>query len=279
MRTIVVGDVATAQRVVRGPAPPPRTTGTGSIGRLRARPSTSVPVDGVPVLGAIADVVQVVVDHAADVVVVGAGSTCGGDALRRLSLGARPRRCAARRRAGPRRGRRPAPHGAADRRAVPARGRGRRAAARGSSPSPCSTSRSALVAAARRAAGRAGGGWRSCGPRPPGGRSSARRASGVDGRRFTMWKLRTMYVDADERRDGPAARAARATGVLFKMRQDPRVTPVGRRAAPVLARRAAAAVERRARRHVARRPAPAARVRGRRRTTTRCTAGCTSSPD
>lgn len=44
---------------------------------------------------------------------------------------------------------------------------------------------------------------------------------------FCIWKLRTMYVDADnrlaeltDRNDG--------SGPLFKMRQDPRVTPVGR---------------------------------------------------
>ncbi|UFU05730.1 sugar transferase [Ruania halotolerans] len=50
---------------------------------------------------------------------------------------------------------------------------------------------------------------------------------GRDGVPFTMIKLRTMYIDADRRRtdllphnDGNA--------VMFKMRQDPRVTPVGR---------------------------------------------------
>lgn len=51
--------------------------------------------------------------------------------------------------------------------------------------------------------------------------------AGEDGVPFTMVKLRTMYIDAEERlvelmdqNDG--------NSVLFKMRRDPRVTPVGR---------------------------------------------------
>jgi exopolysaccharide biosynthesis polyprenyl glycosylphosphotransferase len=50
---------------------------------------------------------------------------------------------------------------------------------------------------------------------------------GVDGAHFTMWKLRSMYVDADERR-AALEQANEAAGVLFKIRRDPRVTPVGR---------------------------------------------------
>ncbi len=50
---------------------------------------------------------------------------------------------------------------------------------------------------------------------------------GVGGREFTMLKFRTMYRDADARR---AALLAQNEGneVLFKMRNDPRVTRVGR---------------------------------------------------
>jgi len=50
---------------------------------------------------------------------------------------------------------------------------------------------------------------------------------GLDGSTFTMLKLRTMYTDADKRR---AELLARSDGneVLFKMRDDPRITPVGR---------------------------------------------------
>ncbi len=50
---------------------------------------------------------------------------------------------------------------------------------------------------------------------------------GVDGREFTMWKLRSMYVDADERRAELEAQND-GNGVLFKMKDDPRVTPLGR---------------------------------------------------
>jgi len=50
---------------------------------------------------------------------------------------------------------------------------------------------------------------------------------GVDGREFVLWKLRSMYVDADRRRADLLASSDR-DGLMFKMVQDPRVTPVGR---------------------------------------------------
>ena len=50
---------------------------------------------------------------------------------------------------------------------------------------------------------------------------------GLDGRPFTMLKFRTMAVDADDRRTGLLATGA-GSQLLFKMRQDPRVTPLGR---------------------------------------------------
>lgn len=50
---------------------------------------------------------------------------------------------------------------------------------------------------------------------------------GTDGRPFTMLKLRSMSTDADRRRAELADRSD-GNGTLFKMRQDPRVTPVGR---------------------------------------------------
>lgn len=50
---------------------------------------------------------------------------------------------------------------------------------------------------------------------------------GVDGAPFTMWKLRSMYTDADRRR-AELAEKSDGNGMLFKMRDDPRVTPVGR---------------------------------------------------
>ncbi|MEE6287526.1 sugar transferase [Georgenia sp. MJ173] len=50
---------------------------------------------------------------------------------------------------------------------------------------------------------------------------------GIDGRPFTMHKLRSMTTDAEKRL--PALREHNdGNGVLFKLREDPRVTPVGR---------------------------------------------------
>lgn len=51
---------------------------------------------------------------------------------------------------------------------------------------------------------------------------------GKDGREFTMLKFRTMTVDAEHRRGELAHRNERAEGLLFKIRDDPRVTPLGR---------------------------------------------------
>lgn len=50
---------------------------------------------------------------------------------------------------------------------------------------------------------------------------------GENGVPFTMLKLRTMYVDAEERLAELVAHSD-GNAVLFKMRHDPRVTPVGR---------------------------------------------------
>ncbi len=46
------------------------------------------------------------------------------------------------------------------------------------------------------------------------------------GQHFTFWKFRTMYVNAARRRD--LAGRNECSGHLFKLRSDPRVTPVGR---------------------------------------------------
>lgn len=50
---------------------------------------------------------------------------------------------------------------------------------------------------------------------------------GIDGRPFRMFKLRTMVDGADRIRGGLAA-ANQAAGPLFKLHEDPRVTPVGK---------------------------------------------------
>jgi exopolysaccharide biosynthesis polyprenyl glycosylphosphotransferase len=51
---------------------------------------------------------------------------------------------------------------------------------------------------------------------------------GKGGREFTMLKFRTMVVDAEARRADLAVHNERAEGLLFKIRRDPRITPVGR---------------------------------------------------
>ena len=51
---------------------------------------------------------------------------------------------------------------------------------------------------------------------------------GLDGKPFRMMKFRTMVVDAEQRLAEVAALNEGAGGVLFKIRSDPRVTPVGR---------------------------------------------------
>ncbi|HUB79579.1 MAG TPA: sugar transferase [Bryobacteraceae bacterium] len=52
------------------------------------------------------------------------------------------------------------------------------------------------------------------------------RRVGRGGRHFIFWKFRTMYVRGPSR--GELAQANERSGHLFKMRRDPRVTPVGR---------------------------------------------------
>lgn len=50
---------------------------------------------------------------------------------------------------------------------------------------------------------------------------------GRDERSFRIWKFRTMTVDAEQRLGGLVA-ANEASGLLFKMREDPRITRLGR---------------------------------------------------
>ena len=52
--------------------------------------------------------------------------------------------------------------------------------------------------------------------------------TGRDGREFTLLKFRSMYVDAEARKAELEGRNERAEGLLFKIRNDPRITPVGR---------------------------------------------------
>jgi exopolysaccharide biosynthesis polyprenyl glycosylphosphotransferase len=53
---------------------------------------------------------------------------------------------------------------------------------------------------------------------------------GHEGRTFRVWKFRTMYVDAEERKASlKELELNESDGMLFKMKQDPRVFPFGRR--------------------------------------------------
>jgi lipopolysaccharide/colanic/teichoic acid biosynthesis glycosyltransferase len=51
--------------------------------------------------------------------------------------------------------------------------------------------------------------------------------SGLNGRPFTIYKFRTMVTDAEQRKHELAA-MNEMSGPVFKMTQDPRVTPIGR---------------------------------------------------
>jgi exopolysaccharide biosynthesis polyprenyl glycosylphosphotransferase len=51
---------------------------------------------------------------------------------------------------------------------------------------------------------------------------------GLNGKEFTLYKFRSMYTDAEARRIELAHRNERAEGLLFKIKDDPRITPVGR---------------------------------------------------
>ncbi len=51
---------------------------------------------------------------------------------------------------------------------------------------------------------------------------------GRSGKPFTFWKIRSMYVDAEARKADLLRKNEMAGGVLFKMKQDPRITRVGR---------------------------------------------------
>ena len=77
---------------------------------------------------------------------------------------------------------------------------------------------------------------------------------GIGQRPFPCLKFRTMHTDAEERQ-ADLEELNEASGALFKIREDPRLTPRRADAAALLARRAAAAGQRAARRDVAGRPA------------------------
>lgn len=181
-------------------------------------------VDGIPVVGAVADVPQVVVDRAIDVVVV-AGPGLSGEGLRRLSwaldrVGSQlivvPDLVEVN---GPRLTLRPAAglsllevEVAAPLRRLVAKTVIDRVAGLALLVAAAPVIGLAALAVRLTSSGKA---------------FYCQTRVGIDGETFTMWKIRSMYVDADARLAGLSARSD-GNGVLFKMRDDPRVTPVGR---------------------------------------------------
>lgn len=51
---------------------------------------------------------------------------------------------------------------------------------------------------------------------------------GKSGQEFKFWKFRSMYTDAEQRLETLKAKNEMDGGVIFKMKKDPRVTPIGR---------------------------------------------------
>ncbi len=51
---------------------------------------------------------------------------------------------------------------------------------------------------------------------------------GSQGKPFTIYKFRSMYSDAEERLNSLQALNERREGLLFKIKNDPRITPIGR---------------------------------------------------
>lgn len=223
MRTLVVGDPVAVARVVGDLVRDP-SHGFQVAGVCLPSVDEPPPVPGVPVVGAVADVPQVVADRAIETVVV-AGSHMSGEALRRMSW------ALARAGAqlivapdlvevtGPRLN------------LLPTAGLVLLEVQTG--PPPSRTFAKAaldrglgtcLLLLAAPVIGAAALAVRLTSPGPAFYRQTR---VGVDGQTFTLWKLRSMYLDADARRDAYLALTDR-DGPMFKMRRDPRVTPVGR---------------------------------------------------
>ncbi|MDQ6837009.1 MAG: sugar transferase, partial [Actinomycetota bacterium] len=61
----------------------------------------------------------------------------------------------------------------------------------------------------------------------PGPAIFRQRRVGRNGKSFTLYKFRSMIVDAESRRDQHMASNINTDGLLFKLENDPRITPVG----------------------------------------------------
>ncbi|WP_449386424.1 sugar transferase [Cellulomonas soli] len=222
-RTLVVGDAASAHRLVTDLRNASHH-GYRVVGLCLPSVDATPPQDGVPTLGAYADVPQVAYDENIDVVIV-TGGDLAGDALRRLSwalgrvgadLVVEPGLVEV---LGPRLQLRPT--AGLTLLEVETAPPGGRLIAKSVLDHVLGA---LLLAAAAPVIAVAALAVRVSSPGPAFYRQTR---IGVDGRRFTMWKLRSMYVDADARRAALLAESDR-DGLMFKMHDDPRVTKVGR---------------------------------------------------
>lgn len=221
--TLVVGKSDDVRRVVEDLSAAPYH-GYLVTGLCLPSVDDEAPVEGVPVLGALADIAQVVVDRAIEVVVV-AGAHLSGEGLRRLSwaldrVGAQlivvPDIVEV---MGPRLTVRPtAGLSLVEVAVAPPM---RRLVAKTVLDRTLGTL--FLLVAAPVIAGAA----LAVRATSPGRAFYSQTRVGVDGSTFTLWKIRSMYADADVRL-AALQTANEGAGVLFKMRDDPRVTPVGR---------------------------------------------------
>lgn len=222
-RTLVVGDQESVHRTVEQLRASTHH-GYRVVGICLPSVTDVPPQDGAPLLGALADTAQVAYDHRIETVIV-AGGGLAGDALRRLSwalgradadLVVAPGLVEV---LGPRISVRPtAGLSLLEVETVPPRGRLVAKAVLDRVIGGAIL----LAAAPVIAVGALAVKLTSRGPV-----FFRQRRVGVDGRQFTMIKLRSMYEDAEVRRAELLERNE-GDGPLFKLRDDPRVTPVGR---------------------------------------------------
>jgi exopolysaccharide biosynthesis polyprenyl glycosylphosphotransferase len=222
-RTLVVGDAGSVHRVITD-LRAATYHGYRVVGVCLPSISDEPPQDGVPTLGALADIPQVAYDHHIEVVIV-TGSELAGDALRRLSwalgrsgseLIVAPGLVEI---LGPRVQLHPTAgltllevETSSPRSRMWVKAVLDRTLAAGLLLVALPVILAAVAAVALTSRGAP---------------FYRQQRIGVDGRVFTMWKLRSMYQDADTRRAALLAKSDR-DGLMFKMRDDPRVTPVGR---------------------------------------------------
>ncbi|EYR62701.1 polyprenyl glycosylphosphotransferase [Actinotalea ferrariae CF5-4] len=223
MRTLVIGEPSDVDHVVED-LDAAVYHGYRVVGACVPSLDLPGPQGRAPVLGAVADVAQVVVDHEVEVVVV-AGSPLAADGLRRLSWALD--RAGAKLIVVPQ-----LVEVAAPRIAVRPTAGLSLLEVEVAAPRPRLLAKAlldrflgvALLLAAAPVIAAAAVAVRVTSPGPAFYRQSR---VGVDGERFSMWKLRSMYADAEARRAALVAENEGA-GVLFKMKDDPRVTRVGR---------------------------------------------------